>query len=119
MSEEGRTLEKAWGFVTCVAHRMGIVKVDVLQCNAAHRSSWHHHPHWVNLFYAVSGRFRIVLEGGAEHVLSAADSLRVPAGTWHEFQCVESGVLVEVYWCEDPGEDIVRDTARLGGRMEP
>jgi quercetin dioxygenase-like cupin family protein len=115
MNDEGKTKDKVWGKTTCIAHRNGVVKVDVLSANAGWRSSRHRHPNWGNRFHVLSGVFRVIGDGH-DVTMGAGQTWTVGPGEWHEFRCIDSGQMIEVYYLDEPGEDIERDPEQLGGQ---
>ena len=85
-------------------------------------SSDHKHDDMVNKFVLVSGKLKIVskpLDSGkeVETVLTKlGDSVAVPPGVLHRFECIEQAVCVESYFPYEPGYDISRNN--VGGINE-
>ncbi len=55
----------------------------------------HTHPH-VQCSYVLSGRFRYTVEGESVE-MSPGDSIVVPGGLVHGTECLEQGVLLDVF----------------------
>jgi len=112
--------EKCWGRV-----RHDFYGPDVglsrLELDPGFRCSRHYHEQRVNHFVVIEGSVCIERWPGGPGrpktmtVLSAGDSLSVPAGEWHRFRTMAGGTVIEVYWPDpkrEPAEvrfdDIVR-----------
>jgi len=81
-------------------------------------SSDHSHADAVNKFTVISGILHIVskpIDSGEEitQVLRAGDSIAVPQGVLHRFECVEQCICIESYFKHDPGYEITRNN--VGG----
>ena len=112
--------EKVWGTVTHI-FCSDDVALSHLETMAGYRCSAHRHEDRVNFFLCLTGK--IVVKQWSEHsiepklsfalTLRKGESCVVPNGMSHQFEVVESGTVVEVYW---PGkgcgpvrlDDIVR-----------
>lgn len=55
----------------------------------------HHHPH-VQVTYVESGAFEVNI-GGEKKLLKAGDGFYVPSDVEHGVQCLEAGVLIDVF----------------------
>ncbi|MEP9376441.1 cupin domain-containing protein [Aquabacter sp. CN5-332] len=56
---------------------------------------FHDHPH-VQITSVESGVFDVTIDGKTAR-LKAGDSFYVPSGLWHGAECIEPGVLVDVF----------------------
>jgi len=125
--------EKNWGRVMHV-FASDEVATSCLKVESGQCCSRHYHAQRANMFAVVDGVIAIEewqyswkIRGGEESTewklikllrLSKGMSHTVPSGVWHRFRVIESGTIVETYWCDMKGghlshEDIVRDT--IGG----
>ncbi|MBQ3654913.1 MAG: cupin domain-containing protein [Synergistaceae bacterium] len=66
-----------------------------MSCAAGAEVQPHKHPH-TQCCYVLSGRFKYSVEGETFEV-GAGDSGVVPGGAVHGLECVEPGMLVEVF----------------------
>ncbi len=57
--------------------------------------SEHTHPH-TQCSYVLSGRFRYAVEG-EDAILEQGDSIVVPGGLVHGTECLEKGVLLDIF----------------------
>jgi quercetin dioxygenase-like cupin family protein len=57
--------------------------------------SQHQHMH-TQMTYVESGVFTVSI-GDAKQVLQAGDSFYVPSDVWHGVECIEAGVLLDVF----------------------
>ena len=117
---------KAWGDVRH-AFNTPYCAVSVLHVNDGFCCSRHRHRDRVNRFMVVSGVIDVIIyedDGETEfsrHALLKGDVFDVPAGTFHRFNVIQSGVVVEVYWPETPDKTVRQDDIErldVGGRIE-
>lgn len=109
---------KIWGTTERVAIEDGM-HMHRIAFEAGGVCSEHLHNYRHNLFYVLSGMLliRIWWEPNriTERILVAGEALSVPCGVKHQFEGIQSGVALEVYWLDSSdGEvdehDIVRFT---------
>lgn len=101
---------KVWGWTQRV-YRGETTQVDRAFVRAGFRSSLHHHPHRANQFFVESGRLlvRVHKDGLVDEVvLGPGQYTVVRPGDKHEMEAVEDATVLEVYWAEIDGQDIVR-----------
>lgn len=72
-----------------------IMLVRVICTEAGPCGVFHDHPH-VQITSVESGVFDITVDGKTAR-LKAGDSFYVPSGLWHGAECIEPGVLVDVF----------------------
>ena len=108
--------DKCWGDTRRIFDS-AVVSVDVLNVVAGWQCSRHWHDERANRFHVVSG---IVIvrswnKDGVETVrkLYGGESTTVESGITHRFECVESGVMLEIYWPDKGGELRAADIQRL------
>lgn len=102
---------KIWGTTTRIFFSP-TARVDYAEIRAGFRCSNHYHRHGHNLFYVIDGRLRIVVRRDNledEVTLESGQSLTVDPTLVHRFESLTDVKLIEVYWTELIGEDIVRE----------
>ena len=106
-------VKPAWGRTRCT-HDSPLYSRHELEVEAGGTCSVHYHRHRGNRFFVVSGSIAVVeyFAWEAERtILTAGNTLDVPALVVHQFQVIQSGACVEEYW-PDRGpvrnDDIVR-----------
>jgi quercetin dioxygenase-like cupin family protein len=72
--------------------RMMVVKVAFDQGSIGSR---HRHLH-VQMTYIESGVFTVFI-GDEKKVLRAGDAFHIPSDVWHGVECIEAGVLLDVF----------------------
>lgn len=90
------TLQDLGGGTTrrILAHNESLMAVEVgFETGAV--GAAHTHPH-IQISYALSGRFRYTIEG-IDSILLPGDSIIVPGGLVHGTECLESGILLDVF----------------------
>lgn len=107
------TFGKVWG-ATSPLLESPLVQLARINVRPRSRCSRHHHRLKSNAFYCLAGRIEIHVEktdyGLTDvTVLTAGDFTTVPPGLVHWFQTADEGAeLLELYYLEPLGEDIVR-----------
>lgn len=108
--------DKCWGDTRRIFDS-AVVSVDVLNVVAGWQCSRHWHDERANRFHVVRGVVivRSWSKDGVESVqrLHSGHSATVESGVLHRFECVESGVMVEVYWPDKGGELRAADIQRI------
>ena len=106
---------KTWGEKHNIFQN-SLCETSVLHLEPWKRCSWHRHQAKYNLFYVLSGKLIIKLEGGKANVLPGQIFTTRP-GEWHEFQTNgEGAVIIEVMYVEYDSADIERE--ELGGDLK-
>lgn len=106
---------KTWGEKHNIFEN-SLCETSVLHLEPWKRCSWHRHQAKYNLFYVLSGKLIIKLEGGSADVLPGQIFTTSP-GEWHEFQTNSEGaVIIEVMYVEYDSGDIERET--IGGDLQ-
>ena len=113
----GKVEEKIWGHVVHVFHN-DLAAISYLRVKSGTYCSTHYHKHRYNQFTVVRGKITVEIFKPNKQVEAA---FLVPGQTFivrpqvaHRFVVIESGVVVETYWCDIGGskrvsiEDIVR-----------
>jgi quercetin dioxygenase-like cupin family protein len=59
------------------------------------RGNTHSHPH-VQITYVIKGSFAFTIDGETK-VVNAGDSLLMPSGSVHGCECLEAGMLCDVF----------------------
>lgn len=115
-------VDKVWGRTRCLVSSE-FYSAHLLDTNAGCYCSAHFHRERANRFICVSGRIAVVEwmpSGTVRTVLSADMTYDVPSLVLHQFQVLESGLVVEEYWPDRGGtvrdDDIVR--LSTGGTLE-
>lgn len=119
---------KCWGSVIHV-FASDHAAISCLWVEAGHQCSRHYHVDRANQFTVMSGCIEVeewdIMGDMITTVLSAGGTHAVPSGRIHRFRVLESGQVVEVYWCDfvNGNEKKVRldDIVRLdeGGPIHP
>ena len=115
-----RIEKKVWG-ERWMIREDSVHTTNILNLVKGNRCSWHYHQQKYNLFAVITGKIRIV-RGIPEtnHRIScdliAGDTFIVSPGIWHEFQVIESGIIVEEMYVQYDDEDIERE--KLGGPID-
>lgn len=101
--------QKCWG-------ERWIIRADsthttnLLTLKAGTRCSWHKHEHKWNIFVVIAGRVLVICENEpTDAVLGPGDYLEIAPGVMHEFQVLESGIMLEEMFVEYDDEDIQRE----------
>lgn len=118
---------KVWGRVAHIFDE--ISSVSLLEVNKGFSCSVHEHVHRWNSFLVVSGMLRVnffrrlmtrqpdgtmknTIEPWYNRIILIGENIKVAPGFIHQFDVLESGRVVEVYWTTDGHkvdlEDIVR-----------
>jgi len=110
---------KVWGDTQLLFAHHG-VECHWIAFRAGYRSSKHRHEHKWNRFVVLQGRLRVVIfreyHNRDETNIYSGQATDVPPGVWHQFEAVEDGVALEIYWTTLEAGDIER--ANTGGKME-
>lgn len=110
--------EKVWGRVAHVF--VDNYMVSVLEVVKGFRCSKHSHRHRHNVFEVISGALKIVcIKPGVdctkdEYIVLPGKAFFVEPGIVHWFEVIESGVVVEKYYCTDGTQPDVNDIDRIG-----
>lgn len=97
---------KVWGSTTPVAIENGL-HMHLIRFIAGGVCSEHYHQHRHNLFYVISGQLLIRtwawhdddgVRRVTEQILRRGQTLSVPAMRRHQFEAIESGEALEIYW---------------------
>lgn len=110
----GEVNGKVWGLTQLLRRSDdGNVQLHRITFEAGGVCSEHVHKTRCNAFYVLSGKL-VVREWWSdgqivEHYLRAHEHHVVAAGVKHQFEAIDSGVALEIYW-GGPEEDIVRFT---------
>ncbi len=72
-----------------------IMLVRVIATKPGSCGAFHSHPH-VQITSVESGVFDATIDGKTSR-LKAGDSFYVPTGLWHGCECIEPGVLIDVF----------------------
>lgn len=130
MKSPMRVESKVWGEVV---HVFASPRAAVSYLTTRENSwcSVHRHKKRANQFSVITGIIAIHDYGNADlpsataiscHELGPGESFTVPSMQWHQFSVIESGTLIEVYWADQDGNDVVSiediDRHVLGGCLD-
>ena len=106
---------KVWG-ETRMVDKNGVLEFHTIKFEAGAKCSEHKHQHKWNGFYVISGTMlvRVWQEDQGlvdETILQAGDYTKVKPGVFHQFEGLEDGEAVELYWAEFDHNDIIRRTS--------
>lgn len=97
---------KVWGW-TSQLHKSAYAETHIMTINSGFVCSKHIHKHKFNHLHVVNGKLKIHLfkkpeDGPYEtYELGEGQSLVVNPGVIHQFECVETAVVVEIYWVNE------------------
>ncbi len=96
--------KKDWGRVAHVLISEQCI-VSHLEVEAGGYCSTHRHRYRTNLFFVITGKIQVDTFGTNPecHIIERGESAFVEAGTFHRFEVIESGTVIEVY---GPGEGL-------------
>lgn len=109
--------DKIWGKTATILQTPGL-SFHRAEVNAGFKCSIHRHDDRINGFFVEQGVVKVHVWGHMPvpsepptitYTLSPGMFVKVDHGVFHMFECVETGVLFEVYWPPSVrNEDIVR-----------
>lgn len=118
-------VDKPWGKVW---HRLNdeITNESLLEVNANHQCSIHHHTNKYNAFICVDAIIVVEDMGPATEspklinsiMVNPGTSYIIPPNTWHRFYVIKSGRAIEVYWTTNGQKCDIDDIVRIdtGGK---
>lgn len=108
--------KKNWGKSACLGVFNG-VKVWQGVIEKGGKCSVHHHEHDFNQIIVVSGKLRInyfheddLIVPDSIRDLAPGERVTIDPRVIHQFEVLEDGIIMELYWCE-PDFDIIRHNA--------
>lgn len=107
---------KVWGVVQHVFD--GPVSVSLLRVNAGTYCSTHRHEKRYNHFHVISGKLLIRLyderlQSVDKIILKRHERISIPPGTYHRFEVLGDGQIVETYWTKDGSPATLDDIERV------
>lgn len=88
-------VEKKWGTEVIICNNE-LYAAKLLEVEEGAICSWHGHPVKDETFYCLSGRVWLRVDSKEVIVTPGSNPVRVPPGTLHQFEGLESSTLLEV-----------------------
>lgn len=118
MTDFGVWETKIWGRTRCLEDNDRAI-VHELECVQGGFCSFHFHMHRSNIFKVLNGKIRLVMCMGSlvqildlDGTLQEKPSYSIPSRIPHQFQVLESGQMIEVYY-PDGGDCLSGDIVRI------
>jgi len=99
---------KIWGNNTEIFQNES-TSVNVLNLIKGGTCSYHYHRFKANIFYVISGKFKVRTEIG-ETILHPGDSCKIPPMLKHQFESMKKSIVIEVMYVSYNPDDIIRET---------